>query len=255
MRRLVLLFVLLLGSSASAAVPRAPFAWPLAGSPVVDRGFEPPRTDYGPGHRGVDLRARVGDPVFAAGAGRVSYAGLLAGRGVVTVVHAGGLRTTYEPLSVRVHVGDAVLRGGLLGKLTTGHGSCRIGTTCLHWGLLRGNTYLDPLSLLGQGPLRLLPLGDRPTAGYQAIPRSDVRVVAHRARAQAARSTGSHGRTARALGAVAAVASLVGGTALLAGRGTSSPRSGPPPPSAPLGSGGTEQPVDLLAERRRRRAG
>ena len=29
---------------------------------------------------------------------------------------------------------------------------------CLHWGLLQGEAYLDPLSLVGGGPIRLLPL-------------------------------------------------------------------------------------------------
>ncbi|MYR91984.1 M23 family peptidase, partial [Streptomyces sp. SID685] len=36
-------------------------------------------------------------------------------------------------------------------------------STCVHWGLLRGGTYLNPLSLLppwllGRGPSRLLPV-------------------------------------------------------------------------------------------------
>jgi len=29
---------------------------------------------------------------------------------------------------------------------------------CLHWGLLQGDVYLDPLALLGLGRVRLLPL-------------------------------------------------------------------------------------------------
>jgi len=164
-RRLVLLVLLLLAIPAAAA-PRPGFGWPLAGSPVVDRGFDPPRTAYGAGHRGVDLRAVVGQPVLAAGAGRVSYAGLLAGRGVVTVTHTGGLRTTYEPVTASVHVGQVVTRGAVLGHLTTGHASCRARTHCLHWGLLRGDTYLDPLSLVVSTRVRLLPLG-----GTLAVPR------------------------------------------------------------------------------------
>ena len=32
---------------------------------------------------------------------------------------------------------------------------------CLHWGWLRGETYLDPLRLVGGGPVRLLPLWRR----------------------------------------------------------------------------------------------
>jgi murein DD-endopeptidase MepM/ murein hydrolase activator NlpD len=53
---------------------------------------------FGPGHRGVDLAAVAGAPVLAAGAGTVVFAGTVAGRGVVSVDHSGGLRTTYEPV-------------------------------------------------------------------------------------------------------------------------------------------------------------
>src|SRR5438067_12619452 len=117
MRRLVLLLVLVLPLPAvllgaprgpAAAAPRAGFGWPLAGTPVVDRRFEPPASAWGAGHRGVDLRGADGQPVLAAGAGRVSYAGLLAGRGVVAVTHDGGLRTTSEPVTATVRVGQLV---------------------------------------------------------------------------------------------------------------------------------------------------
>lgn len=165
MRRLLLAlgFLLLLitpGGAAGAADAAAPvgFDWPLAGAHVVDRGFTPPTSAYGAGHRGVDLRAELDQSVLAAGPGQVSYAGLLAGRGVVTVTHPGGLRTTYEPLDPAVHVGQAVAVGAVLGRLTSGHASCLLGTYCLHWGLLRGGTYLDPLTLVERSRVRLLPL-------------------------------------------------------------------------------------------------
>jgi murein DD-endopeptidase MepM/ murein hydrolase activator NlpD len=179
----VALLVLVLPDVATAGpdmrtAPRA-YGWPLSGTPTVDRGFQPPRTAWGSGHRGVDLRAAPGAPVLAAGPGRVSYAGLLAGRGVVAVVHAGGLRTTYEPVTATVHVGETVARGDVLGVLADGHASCRAGVACLHWGLLRGDTYLDPLVLLGGHDVRLLPLhvsgrsaqgADAPPAGPAAAP-------------------------------------------------------------------------------------
>jgi murein DD-endopeptidase MepM/ murein hydrolase activator NlpD len=135
------------------------WGWPLAGESVVDRPFQPPATAWGAGHRGVDLRGDEGEWVLAAGDGTVTYSGVLAGRGVATVTHANGLRTTYEPLSATVPVGTRVAQGDRIGSLATGHASCRSGTTCLHWGLLRGETYLDPLSLVTQGRVRLLPLG------------------------------------------------------------------------------------------------
>ena len=152
---------LLLSAVLLLSDPRPGFGWPLHGTPVVERGFDPPETDYGAGHRGVDLAAGAGDEVVAAGPGTVTYAGLLAGRGVVAVTHAGGLRTTYEPVAATVALGDVVDRGDALGTVTTGHASCRFGT-CLHWGLRRGDAYLDPLALVLGGPVRLLPVGTPP---------------------------------------------------------------------------------------------
>ncbi len=96
--------------------------------------------------------------MLAAGSGTVVYAGMLAGRGVVSVDHPGGLRTTYEPVTPLVKAGDTVTAGIPLGTLTAGHPGCA-GTACLHWGLRRGTVYLDPLAVLGLGRVRLLPGG------------------------------------------------------------------------------------------------
>ena len=133
-------------------------AWALTGAapvpgPVV-RGFDPPSEDWLPGHRGVDLLAPPGTEVVAAAAGAVTFAGPLAGRDVIVVDH-GELRTTYEPASPLVRVGDQVAAGQPIGRLDAGH-SCP-GGTCLHWGLKRGEEYLDPLSMLAAGDVRLLP--------------------------------------------------------------------------------------------------
>jgi murein DD-endopeptidase MepM/ murein hydrolase activator NlpD len=126
----------------------------------VVRLFDPPPQPWLAGHRGVDLAAPVSTEIDAAGSGTVVYAGRLAGRGVVSVAHAGGLRTTYEPVSSPLTVGDLVAGGQRIGTLESGHAGCPA-PACLHWGLLRGEQYLDPLALLGLGQVRLLPLDDR----------------------------------------------------------------------------------------------
>jgi murein DD-endopeptidase MepM/ murein hydrolase activator NlpD len=130
--------------------------WPLDPQPAVARGFDPPATKYAAGHRGVDLVGSPGQPVRAARAGRVTFAGRLAGRGVVVVTH-GATRTTYEPVLAGVGVGSLVETGEELGFLEA-FGSHCAPSSCLHWGFIEGDTYLDPLSLLGAGPVRLLPL-------------------------------------------------------------------------------------------------
>ena len=139
-----------------AAVPVGLYGWPVPGPPVLGRVLDPDAGRYGPGHRGVDLVAAVGTTVLAAGPGVVVFAGQVAGRPVVSVDHAGGLRTTYEPVTPVVAAGQPVARGTPLGTLLTGHAPCP-GEACLHWGLRRGEVYLDPLTLLVPPRVRLLP--------------------------------------------------------------------------------------------------
>ena len=145
---------------AEPAVPTVspPWSSPLGDPPAVTRPFAPPPSPYGPGHRGADLAGAPGDVVRAAGDGVVVFAGMVAGRPVVSVDHADGLRTTYEPVAPVVAAGQAVRRGDPLGTLSAGHAGCPA-AACLHWGLRRGETYLDPLSLLRPPRVRLLPLG------------------------------------------------------------------------------------------------
>ncbi|KOV66092.1 murein hydrolase activator EnvC family protein [Streptomyces sp. MMG1121] len=147
---------------APVRVPPIARAWPVGVRPPVLRGWEPPATAYGPGHRGVDLSAPAGSAVRAVAAGRVSFAGRVAGQGVVAVRLAGtDLRTTYEPVRASVKKGDAVRAGDVVGTVEPSGTHCP--TACVHWGLLRGETYLDPLLLLPpwllhRGPSRLLPV-------------------------------------------------------------------------------------------------
>src|SRR5512139_3782977 len=97
---------------AQAPMSSAPvWTWPLSGQPRVTRGFEPPPRPWLAGHRGVDLAGTAEQAVRAAGDGVVAFAGRIADRGVVSVEHAGGLRTTYEPVSSTVDEGATVVVG------------------------------------------------------------------------------------------------------------------------------------------------
>ncbi|WP_329527505.1 M23 family metallopeptidase [Streptomyces sp. NBC_01462] len=156
---------------ADAQVPAVARLWPVGTRPSVLRAWQPPATPYGRGHRGVDLAAAPGSPVRSVAPGRVSFAGRVAGRGAVAVELAGTgdppLRTTFTPVRATVRKGDEVAAGEVLGTLEADGSHCP--TSCLHWGLLRDRTYLDPLSLLPswllhRAPSRLLPV---PTARRQ----------------------------------------------------------------------------------------
>ncbi|MGW0503705.1 murein hydrolase activator EnvC family protein [Micromonospora sp. NPDC003241] len=139
------------------------FRWPVDGRPHPVRRFDPPPRPWLPGHRGVDLLAPAGATIRAAGTGTVLFAGMVAGRPVLSVAHPDGLRTTYEPVRADVTVGTSVSAGTALGTLLPGHAGCPE-AACLHWGLRRGDDYLDPLALLGLGRSRLLPLDPDPAA-------------------------------------------------------------------------------------------
>jgi murein DD-endopeptidase MepM/ murein hydrolase activator NlpD len=132
------------------------WVWPMQPA-QLSSGFDRPQQNWLPGHRGVDLVAIRGDQVFAAGDGVVSFAGQVAGKSVIVIRH-GILRTTYEPVTASVLIGAKVRAGDLIGRLSIGNSHCSTQTivTCLHWGLLRGETYLNPLSLVKK-QVRLLP--------------------------------------------------------------------------------------------------
>lgn len=176
----------------AAAVPirSGPDGVPAGVLPVPGpllRPFSPPPDPWLPGHRGIDLAAAVGAPVLAAAAGTITYAGDLAGRGVVVVDH-GATRTTYEPVDAAVRVGQSVATGEVLGTLQAGHPSCAP-ATCLHWGLRRGQEYLDPLLLPvvpGGPPVRLVGADEVTTARREAMERAIA--AAGQAAAGAARS-------------------------------------------------------------------
>ena len=148
-------------SVAPAVADDARLDWPLRPRPAVVRGFDAPSPNWNPGHRGVDLAGAPGQPVYAAGTATVVFAGMLAGRPVVSLAHPGGLHTSYEPVRAVVRVGQLVTDETVIGELVAGHVGCRA-AACLHWGAMwgpaSGADYVDPLGLLKSTAIRLKPL-------------------------------------------------------------------------------------------------
>lgn len=148
MRRIALLVAAL--GIALAAVPgiataAGTWTWPIVG-PVV-RGFDPPGSPYGSGHRGIDVAAAVGTPVLAPAPGVVSFAGSVGGRLYVTIDHGGTLLSTSSFLSrVLVRRGDVVAQGEAIGLSGTGHP--RDASPSLHFGVRLNGLYVNPMDYL-----------------------------------------------------------------------------------------------------------
>ncbi len=150
----VVVALLVAASPAVAAAYVDPTTGHVAPGRVL-RPYEPPAHKYGPGHRGVDLALEVGDDVLAADDGTVAFAGMVAGKPVVSIDHADGIRTTYEPVHAAVQQGDRVREGQFIGTL----GRSVDGYPGLNWGARTAkDSYIDPLSLLGEPVIRLKPL-------------------------------------------------------------------------------------------------
>ncbi len=148
--------------------------WPFQPTPRVVADFEAPESDYGPGHRGVDLAGAVSQSVFAVAAGEVTFAGEIAGRGVIVVDH-GELRSTYQPVAAQLAKGDQVEAGDRLATLTADASHCAP-RACLHLGARRGDEYVDPLLLLGGQGVRLKPLDETSVVDKETTgPRSPAR--------------------------------------------------------------------------------
>ena len=141
----------------SATAPRGRWRWPLLPRPPVLARFDPPDVRWGSGHRGVDLGAGVSQEVLAPTDGVVTFRGVVVDRGVLVIQTAGGLRTTFEPVDSSLTVGTAVAQGQAVATVAATPGHCAP-ATCLHWGVLRDETYLDPLVLVGAVRVILLPL-------------------------------------------------------------------------------------------------
>lgn len=116
----------------------------------VLRGFEPPGSTYGPGHRGVDLDAEPGSEVHAVATGVVVHAGPVAGTTWVSIDHPDGIRTAYGPLArPTVTVGRPIGAGEVIGTLADGGHGHHGRDQGLHVSARRGGDYLDPRLLWG----------------------------------------------------------------------------------------------------------
>ena len=133
--------------------PRVPGLWmPVAGAVV--RGFDGRAGPYGPGHRGIDIAAPTGEPVRTPAAGRVVFAGPVAGTIWVSLRIAPGVLVTVGPVLDPLVTAGQVRPRSPIGRVGPGHGAAT-----LHLGVRVDGVYVDPLPYLLDRPrARLAPL-------------------------------------------------------------------------------------------------
>ncbi|WP_347340727.1 M23 family metallopeptidase [Sphingomonas sp. CROZ-RG-20F-R02-07] len=97
-------------------------------------------------HKGIDIGAPWGTPIYAVVDGQVQFAGRTAGYGnFIKLAHGGGLATGYGHLSrIAVAPGSRVVRGQVIGYV----GSTGMSTgPHLHWEVWRGGVAINPATI------------------------------------------------------------------------------------------------------------
>jgi murein DD-endopeptidase MepM/ murein hydrolase activator NlpD len=117
------------------------FTWPVIG-PVLS-GMGPRRRVW---HAGIDIRAEIGTPVYAAAPGSVYFSGIARGYGrVVKIEHANGFMSIYaHNLQNLLNVGDRVEAGAVIATVGRSRGS----NNHLHFEIRRDDLVYNPLFLL-----------------------------------------------------------------------------------------------------------
>lgn len=128
-----------LGKEAPKDADAIAFVWPVKGKVLA--GFAEPR------NKGIDIDGKVGDPIVAAAAGRVTYIGSgIPGLGKLIVIkHENGFITVYaHNKEILVKEQQEVTRGQKIAEL----GASDSGRPKLHFQIRKGSAPVDPLRYL-----------------------------------------------------------------------------------------------------------
>lgn len=110
---------------------------------IIVHDFAKPDKNWLPGHRGIDLSPSGSLGIYAPAAGTIGFAGKVGGKPVVTLLHAGGLRSTFEPAETDLRPGTFLDAAAQVGVISSA-GPWHCASACLHWGVKNGDEYLDP---------------------------------------------------------------------------------------------------------------
>lgn len=143
------------GSMAAIAAPISGdgWSWPVSGQRGVIAPFRAPMHDYGPGHRGMDIRASAGDQVLAPADGVIAFRGTVVDRPLLTLETDDGYVLTFEPVESAHLPGERITAGQALGVVASGGHSA---SGSMHVGARLNGDYVNPLPLFGSVPRAIL---------------------------------------------------------------------------------------------------
>ena len=158
---LILITSTLAVSPANSSVQELPLAMPLAfqGPEDAINQYIAPMTEYGEGHRGIDLPAQIREPVLSPADGEISFVGKVGYRNVISVRFGDSLTASLEPVCSELVEGTYVLMGEEIGLVCEPDPEYlwHCSETCLHFGTRSEAGYFSPLALIGGlGPSRLV---------------------------------------------------------------------------------------------------
>lgn len=167
----------------ATAQTRSDWLSPLESTPAIAHDYRAPLTRFGAGHRGVDYRVKGKTSLVAPADGVIAWANTVALQPTVSIQHANGYRTAYQPACTDLAVGTSVskgqvfamvcdnipaaataadlarIAGGTIGKVGkvveyAGKAAIRVAShcspvLCLHFSLRHNGAYLSPLSMIG----------------------------------------------------------------------------------------------------------
>lgn len=140
-------------SSIQSSAQESTLALPLAYQTPEDtlNHYLAPMTEYGSGHRGIDLPAVLGDQVISPATGEISFVGKVGYRNLISVRFGNSLTASLEPVCSELVEGMAVFIGDVVGTVCQPDAEyiwhCE--QTCLHFGTRNEAGYFSPLALIG----------------------------------------------------------------------------------------------------------
>ena len=117
----------------------------------VKRDYRAPATQYSAGHRGIDFKLPLWEPIGSPIDGVITFAGKVIDREVVTVQTPAGYLASFEPACSKVAIGERVIRGQVIANHCPPSEQYQYHCeSCVHFSARNSFGYLSPLFLMGK---------------------------------------------------------------------------------------------------------